>query len=71
MFIVSIYVFSPGHDYLGRSSRPFSLQVFTHDLNSVEYVADFVAQGSSAAPVPALRIGAGAQLEASEHDFFC
>ncbi|KAH0836360.1 hypothetical protein J3R83DRAFT_7913 [Lanmaoa asiatica] len=53
-----------GHDYLGRSSGPSSLQVLTHQINSVVYVADFVPQGSSATPVPAITIGAGAQLEA-------
>lgn len=65
----TVYVFSQGHDYLGRSSGPSSLQVFTHHLSSVEYIADFVPQGSSATPVSALRIGAGTQLETSEHRF--
>ena len=60
---------SQGHDYLGRSSGPSSLQVLTHNLNNVAYVADFVPQGSSAAPVPVLTISAGAQLEASKHGF--
>ena len=66
---VTIYVFSQGHDYLGRSSGPSSLQVFTHHLSSVAYIADFVPEGSSAVPVPALKIGAGTQLEDSEHEF--
>ena len=60
---------SQGHDYLGRSSGPSSLQVSTHHLSGVTYVVDFVPQGSSVAPVPALKIGAGAQLEASEPAF--
>ena len=67
MFLAPIYMLSQGHDYLGRSSGPSSLQVLTHNLNSVAYIVDFVPQGSSAAPVPALTIGAGAQLDASEH----
>ena len=69
MFLAPIYILSQGHDYLGRSSGPSSLQVLTHNLNSVAYIVDFVPQGSSAAPVPALTIGAGAQLDASEHGF--
>ena len=69
MFLVPIYILSQGHDYLGRSSGPSSLQVLTHNLNGVAYIADFVPQGSSTVPVPALTIGAGAQLEASKHEF--
>ncbi|KAI9457167.1 hypothetical protein HD554DRAFT_2042408 [Boletus coccyginus] len=53
-----------GHDYLGRSSGPSFLQVLTHNLNSVAYVADFVPKRSPAAAVPALAIGAGTQLGA-------
>ncbi|KAF8549861.1 hypothetical protein OG21DRAFT_1420628 [Imleria badia] len=60
---VKLTMKNTGHDYLGRSSGPSSLQVFTHHLSSVTYIADFVPQGSSAAPVPVLKIGAGTQLE--------
>ena len=69
LFLVLIYILSQGHDYFGRSSGPSSLQVLTHNLNSVAYVTDFVPRGSSAAPVSAFTIGAGAQLDASEHEF--
>ncbi|KAH0835910.1 hypothetical protein J3R83DRAFT_9806 [Lanmaoa asiatica] len=61
---VKLTIKNTGHDYLGRSSGPSSLQVFTHQLNSVTYITDFVPQGSSATPVPAITISAGAQLEA-------
>ncbi|KAN0091547.1 hypothetical protein V8E55_005113 [Tylopilus felleus] len=61
---VKLTIKNTGHDYLGRSSGRSSLQVFTHQLTSVTYVTDFVPQGSSAAPVPAVKIGAGAQLDA-------
>jgi len=54
-----------GHDYLGRSAAPSTLQVNTHTMKDMTYVAEFVPQGSSAVPVPALTIGAGAQLNES------
>ncbi|KAG9309874.1 hypothetical protein JVU11DRAFT_9902 [Chiua virens] len=60
---VKLTIKNTGHDYQGRSSGPSSLQVLTHHLKSIAYVTDFVPQGSSAAPVPALKISAGAQLE--------
>ncbi|KAG9309448.1 hypothetical protein JVU11DRAFT_10417 [Chiua virens] len=63
---VKLTIKNTGHDYQGRSSGPSSLQVLTHHLKSIAYVTDFVPQGSSAAPVPALKISAGAQLEESK-----
>ncbi|KAG9309872.1 hypothetical protein JVU11DRAFT_9900 [Chiua virens] len=48
---------------MGRSAGPSSLQILTHNLKGVVYVADFVPQRSSVAPVPALTISAGSQLE--------
>ncbi|KAF8142138.1 hypothetical protein EV363DRAFT_1249340 [Boletus edulis] len=60
---VKLTIKNTGHDYIGRSSGPSSLQVFTHHLSSVTYIADFFPQGSSVAPVPALKIGSGTQLE--------
>ncbi|KAF8554875.1 FAD-binding domain-containing protein [Imleria badia] len=59
---VKLTIKNTGHDYFGRSSGPSSLQVLTHGLNSITYNAEFVPQGSSATPVPALILGAGAQL---------
>ncbi|KAG9318947.1 hypothetical protein JVU11DRAFT_1062 [Chiua virens] len=60
---VKLTIKNTGHDFLGRSTGPSSLQVFTHHLKGVTYVTDFVSQGSPAIPVPALTISAGAQLE--------
>ncbi|KAG1721265.1 uncharacterized protein EDB91DRAFT_1064471 [Suillus paluster] len=59
---VKLTVKNTGHDYLGRSAAPSTLQVNTHTMNDISYVPEFVPQGSSAAPVPALTFGAGAQL---------
>ncbi|KAG9309873.1 hypothetical protein JVU11DRAFT_9901 [Chiua virens] len=60
---VKLTIKNTGHDYLGRSSGPSSLQILTHKLKGTVYVPDFVPQGSSAAPVPALKISAGSQAE--------
>ncbi|KAJ8595775.1 FAD-binding domain-containing protein [Rhizopogon salebrosus TDB-379] len=59
---VKLTVKNTGHDYLGRSAAPSTLQVNTHAMKDISYVPSFVPQGSSAAPVPALSLGAGAQL---------
>ncbi|KIJ69686.1 hypothetical protein HYDPIDRAFT_104282 [Hydnomerulius pinastri MD-312] len=59
---VKLTVKSTGHDFLGRSSGPWTLQVNTHSMDSLEYVPEFVPQGSSAQPVTALTMGGGAQL---------
>ncbi|KIJ66529.1 hypothetical protein HYDPIDRAFT_26869 [Hydnomerulius pinastri MD-312] len=59
---VKLTIKNTGHDYLGRSAGPATLQVNTHSLDTMTYIPDFVPQGSSATPVPALTIGAGAQL---------
>jgi len=56
-----------GHDYLGRSAAPSTLQVNTHNMKKILYISEFVPQGSSAAPVPALTLDAGAQLYESTH----
>lgn len=59
---VKLTVKNTGHDYLGRSAAPSTLQVNTHSMSDMSYVPEFVPQGSTAAPVSALTIGAGAQL---------
>ncbi|CCM05592.1 uncharacterized protein FIBRA_07820 [Fibroporia radiculosa] len=60
---VKLTVKNTGHDYAGRSAGPYTLQVWTHNMNNMTYVPDFVPQGSSASPVPAVTIGAGVQAE--------
>lgn len=56
-----------GHDYLGRSSAPRSLLIWTHNMRKVELVDAFVAQGcpNTDAPIKAVSVGAGTRwLEA-------
>ncbi|KAG2339377.1 FAD-binding domain-containing protein [Suillus weaverae] len=59
---VKLTVKNTGHDYLGRSAAPSTLQVNTHTMDDISYVPEFVPRGSAAASVPALTLGAGAQL---------
>ncbi|KIJ69685.1 hypothetical protein HYDPIDRAFT_78799 [Hydnomerulius pinastri MD-312] len=59
---VKLTMKNTGHDYLGRSSGPSTLQVNTHGLDEITFIPEFIPQGSSAAPVPAMKFGAGAQL---------
>lgn len=59
---VKLTVKNTGHDYLGRSAGPSTLQVNTYTMDEISYVSECVPQGSAAAPVPALTLGAGAQL---------
>jgi FAD/FMN-containing dehydrogenase len=55
-----------GHDYLGRSSAPDSLLIWTHEMRGVAVDDAFVAHGCPAAPpTPAVSVEAGARwLEA-------
>jgi len=48
-----------GHSYLGASSAPDSLLVWTRKMDAVAVHDAFTPAGSSAAPVPAVSVGAG------------
>jgi FAD/FMN-containing dehydrogenase len=48
-----------GHDYMGRSSAPDSLMIWTRRMNGIVLHDDFVAAGCTAAPRPAVSVGAG------------
>jgi FAD/FMN-containing dehydrogenase len=48
-----------GHSYLGTSSAPDSLLVWTRKMDAVTVHDAFAAKGSGAAPVPAVSVGAG------------
>ena len=48
-----------GHSYLGTSSAPDSLLVWTRKMDAVTVHAAFTPAGSAAAPVPAVSVGAG------------
>ncbi len=49
-----------GHSYLGTSSAPDSLLIWTRRMNAVVLHDGFVPQGCNIAPVPAVGVGAGA-----------
>ncbi|HEY1751333.1 MAG TPA: FAD-binding oxidoreductase [Caulobacteraceae bacterium] len=49
-----------GHSYLGGSSAPDSLLLWTRHMDDVAVHDAFTPQGSGAAPVPAVSCGAGA-----------
>ncbi|MFT3698915.1 MAG: FAD-binding protein [Kofleriaceae bacterium] len=54
-----------GHDYLGRSTAPNSLMVWTHEMRDIDVIAAFVPHGCQTAPVQAVSLGAGVRwLEA-------
>jgi hypothetical protein len=48
-----------GHSYLGTSNAPDSLLVWTRKMNTITVHVAFTPAGSSAAPVPAVSLGAG------------
>ncbi|KAJ5167689.1 FAD-linked oxidoreductase [Penicillium canariense] len=51
-----------GHDFLGRSTAPESLQILTHGMTDVQIVDDFVPKRSVKSEGPAVTIAAGVQL---------
>ncbi|KAJ5676073.1 hypothetical protein N7462_008970 [Penicillium macrosclerotiorum] len=51
-----------GHDFLGRSTAPESLQILTHEMKDIEVVENFVPSGGSNGEGPAITIAAGVQL---------
>lgn len=56
---VRLVVKGGGHSYVGGSSAPDSLLVWTRGMQSVEMHDAFTPQGSSAPPVKAVSVGAG------------
>ena len=48
-----------GHSYLGGSNAPDSLLIWTRDMETIELHDAFVPQGSHAAPMHAVSVGAG------------
>ncbi len=60
---VKLVVKGTGHDYLGRSSAPDSLLVWTHRMRQVRYDPDFVIEGAPVGTpgLPALTAEAGAR----------
>ncbi|KAJ5267650.1 hypothetical protein N7478_010458 [Penicillium angulare] len=54
-----------GHDFLGRSTAPESLQILTHGMKDIRLVDDFIPMGASnsKAEGPVVHLAAGVQLE--------
>jgi FAD/FMN-containing dehydrogenase len=50
-----------GHDYLGRSSAPDSLMIWTHAMRAIAVDDAFVPQGCHVPALPAVTVGAGAR----------
>jgi FAD/FMN-containing dehydrogenase len=53
-----------GHDYLGRSSSPDSLLIWTHNMRKITYHSRFMPKGckrKTTPEVPAITVGAGAR----------
>mgnify|MGYP001560127442 FL=1 len=49
-----------GRQYLGRSTGPDSLQIWTHKLQSLTFASDFQPSNcSSVSPTSAITMGAG------------
>ena len=62
---LKLVVKGTGHDYLGRSSAPDSLLVWTHRMRTVTVHDDFVPHGGDGSGVPAVTVSAGTRwLEA-------
>ncbi|KAK0204351.1 FAD-binding domain-containing protein [Desarmillaria ectypa] len=61
---VPVVIKNTGHDYIGRSSGPGTLGIWTHHLKQISYNNAFVPQGceTTAASVPAVTFGSGAQF---------
>ncbi|MGH8746820.1 MAG: FAD-binding protein, partial [Burkholderiales bacterium] len=49
-----------GHSYLGTSSAPDSLMIWTRYMDRIDLHDDFVGEGCQDAPQPAVTVGAGA-----------
>jgi FAD/FMN-containing dehydrogenase len=49
-----------GHSYLGASNAPDSLMIWTRRMDAITVHDAFTPRGSTAAPVPAMSVGAGA-----------
>ncbi|KAI5477896.1 FAD-binding domain-containing protein [Pseudohyphozyma bogoriensis] len=61
---VKMVIKNTGHEYLGRSSGPGTLQLWTHKLTSMTYSANFFPRGSLK-PFTAITLGAGVEAGAA------
>ena len=58
---LKLVVKGTGHDYLGRSSAPNSLLVWTHKMRDITVHDDFVPAGGNGEGVPAVTAAAGSR----------
>ena len=67
---IKLVIKNSGHDFLGRSSAPYSLQISTYKMKNVSVINDFVPTVPSGilppAGVKAVTLAAGTQ----EHDLY-
>ncbi|PPQ74692.1 LOW QUALITY PROTEIN: hypothetical protein CVT26_007602 [Gymnopilus dilepis] len=59
---VPLVIKNTGHDYIGRSSAPGSLALWTHNLDKLVLNNSFVPEGCSVPPTTAVTAGAGQQF---------
>ncbi|KAK9848861.1 hypothetical protein MYU51_015131 [Penicillium brevicompactum] len=63
---VKLVIKNSGHDFIGRSSAPNSLQIFTHELKEISIVDEFVPTVPNGEDSPegikGVTLGAGVQL---------
>ncbi|KAJ5094949.1 hypothetical protein N7532_007240 [Penicillium argentinense] len=63
---IKLVIRNTGHDFLGRSSAPNSLQIFTHNFKNISIIDEFVPTVPSGMSAPggikAVTLGAGVQL---------
>ncbi|KAL8279459.1 hypothetical protein RQP46_008021 [Phenoliferia psychrophenolica] len=61
---VRLVIKNTGHEYIGRSTAPDSLQLWTHHMNAISEVPTFMPEGNCSASVQpeahAIRAGSGA-----------
>ncbi|KAL4867994.1 hypothetical protein BDV12DRAFT_197705 [Aspergillus spectabilis] len=55
---IRLVVKNTGHDFLGRSTGPFALGLWTHQLNWTTFIEDYTGPTYSG---PAMKLGAGTQ----------
>ncbi|KAL8895045.1 MAG: hypothetical protein Q9207_008319, partial [Kuettlingeria erythrocarpa] len=59
---VRLIVRGTGHDYLGRSTAPDSLQIWTHNLRGLQWYDAFMPKGCAIAASPAIKVAAGQRM---------
>ncbi|KAF5361121.1 hypothetical protein D9758_009078 [Tetrapyrgos nigripes] len=59
---IPLVIKNTGHDYVGRSSAPNSLALWTHNLRNISYSPEFIPEGCTKDEAkPGVTLGAGVQ----------